>query len=61
MWCSSARGDGRKYPTISVVADSVVYNDTLAGRWRFKNSSAHIMGTPPGAGDLPVRQRRRRR
>lgn len=38
------QGSGDDYPTVSVVADSVVYNDTLAGRWRFKNGSTHIMG-----------------
>src|SRR5688572_25601146 len=38
------QGTGRDYPTVSVVADSVIYNDTLAGRWRFKNGSTHIMG-----------------
>lgn len=38
------QGSGRKYPTVSVVADSVTYNDTLPGRWRFKNGSTHVMG-----------------
>jgi lipopolysaccharide export system permease protein len=38
------QGSGRDYPTVSVVADSVVYNDTLAGRWRFKSGSTHILG-----------------
>jgi lipopolysaccharide export system permease protein len=38
------QGTGRDFPTISVVADSVVYNDTLAGRWRFKSGSTHLMG-----------------
>lgn len=37
-------GTGRDYPTVSVVADSVIYNDTLAGRWRFKSGSTHVMG-----------------
>jgi lipopolysaccharide export system permease protein len=32
------------FPTLSIVADSVVYVDTLAGRWRFFNGSSHILG-----------------
>lgn len=37
-------GTGAGYPTISVVADSVTYTDTLPGRWRFLSGSTHFLG-----------------
>ncbi|HEX9892650.1 MAG TPA: LptF/LptG family permease [Gemmatimonadales bacterium] len=37
-------GTGDTNPTVSVVADSVVYVDTLPGRWRFLRGSTHYMG-----------------
>lgn len=37
-------GTGTEYPTITMVADSVTYTDTLPGRWRFLSGSSHILG-----------------
>ena len=37
-------GTGDSNPTLTVVADSVVYVDTLPGRWRFLSGSTHYMG-----------------
>jgi len=36
-------GRGPDYPTLSIVADSVTWSDTLAGRWRLMRGSSHIM------------------
>lgn len=36
-------GAGLDFPTLSVVADSVVYVDTLAGRWRLLRGSSHFL------------------
>ncbi len=38
------QGTGDTYPTISVMADSVVYNDTVPDRWRFRSGSTHYLG-----------------
>lgn len=37
-------GRGLAYPTLSIVADSVKYIDTLAGRWRAFNGASHVVG-----------------
>jgi len=38
-------GQGAEFPTLSVVADSAVYSDTLPGpdRWRFLVGSSHVL------------------
>lgn len=36
-------GAGPEYPTLSVVADTVVYSDTVAGRWRLLGGSSHFI------------------
>jgi lipopolysaccharide export system permease protein len=38
------QGTGDSFPTVSIVADSVVYVDTLPVRWRFLRGSTHFMG-----------------
>ncbi len=36
-------GQGREAPTLAVVADSAVYADSFAGRWRLFSGSTHVV------------------
>lgn len=36
-------GTGRDFPTLAVVADSVIYVDTAAGRWRLRRGATHFL------------------
>jgi len=46
------------FPTLSIVADSVVYIDTLAGRWRLFSGSSHILGDSTALATFEFRRMR---
>jgi lipopolysaccharide export system permease protein len=51
-------GRGPTYPTLSIVADSVVWSDTLAGRWRLRHGSSHFMSDSAVIATFQFRQMR---
>lgn len=53
-------GTGPEFPTMAVVADSVVWVDTLAGRWRLRRGATHFLADSTVLATFQFRQARLR-
>ena len=51
-------GRGPNYPTLSIMADSAVWSDTVAGRWRLHHGSSHFLSDSGVVATFQFRQMR---
>jgi lipopolysaccharide export system permease protein len=51
-------GTGAEYPTLAIVADSIVWVDTLPGRWRLRRGASHFLADSTVLATFQFRQAR---